>query len=71
MNNYNDLTELNKLIYNAQTEICDNCKGIDKCKQDTVGITPIIARNYITDRKLTLNNENLRPNNVKNYFKQW
>ena len=48
--NYDKLTELDKLIYKSQIEICNNCKGIDKCKQDTVGITPIIARNYITGK---------------------
>jgi DNA replication protein DnaC len=48
--NYDKLTELDKLIYKSQIEICENCKGIDKCKQDTVGISPIIARSYITGK---------------------
>jgi DNA replication protein DnaC len=46
--NFDKLNELDKLIYTTQTEICASCQGIDKCKQDLVGIIPIITRSYTT-----------------------
>lgn len=50
MNNYDKLSELDKLIYSSQTKICKNCKGIDLCKQDLVGIIPIITKSWTTGK---------------------
>lgn len=50
IDNFDKLSELDKWIYNTQAKICDNCKGIDSCKQDVVGVAPIIARNFITGK---------------------
>lgn len=47
--NYNKLSELDKLIYDARMTICDDCKGFDKCKQDLIGIVPVITKNYSTN----------------------
>jgi hypothetical protein len=46
----NKLTELDKMIYDSLNEICNNCNGIDNCKQDMVGMKPVIVNendNYV------------------------
>jgi DNA replication protein DnaC len=47
--NFDKLTELDKLIYKSRMAICDECKGFDKCKQDLVGIIPVITKSYATN----------------------
>jgi|LGOV01.1.fsa_nt_gb DNA replication protein DnaC len=47
--NYNKLSILDKMIYDSQVEICKTCPGIDKCKQDLIGIIPIITKSYLTN----------------------
>ena len=47
--NYDKLDELNKMIYDIQIDICNNCKGFDNCKQDLIGIKPVITKNYLNE----------------------
>ena len=39
----NKLSQIDKLIYESQSAICKQCKGIDNCKQDMVGMKPVIV----------------------------
>lgn len=46
-NNFDKLSELDKLIYTSNTKLCNSCPGYDLCKQTIKGIYPVIRQTSI------------------------
>ena len=42
--NYNHLTKLDQMIYDAEFNICDNCKGYENCQQTNKGMMPVVIK---------------------------
>lgn len=42
------MNELNKLIYTERKKICDECISYETCKQDLIGIAPIIINDKLS-----------------------
>ena len=48
IDNFKELTKLDKMIYKNNIKLCNPCPGYDKCQQTIKGVYPVIRQRSIT-----------------------